>query len=182
MGKGKFGWVAGEEPEHTTPGRGRSRQKREAKAVEALVDELLLLSDREVAALSLHEAVPVALKKLAELTTRTGVRSGLRRQRLLVAGLLREEDTDEIRRLLPEGRGSTPRERALQRVERWRTRLLDGDDEALDALLSEHPDGDRQRLRQLIRQARKDVAKPGERSGKAYRELFAALRELEGVD
>ena len=181
MGKTRFQWVAGEELEDDSPGRGRSRQKREAKAVEALVDELLLLSAKEVAALPMHESVGVALKKLAELTTRPGVRSGLRRQRLLVAGLLREEDADAIRIMLPEGRGSTPRERALQQVERWRTRLLKGGDEVIEALLTEHPDGDRQRLRQLVRQARKDQAKPEERSGKAYRELFAVLRELKGV-
>ena len=181
MGKTKFQWVEGQEPEDVEEGRGRSRRKREAKAVEALVDELLLLSDKEVAALPMHESVGVALKKLSELTTRPGVRSGLRRQRLLVAGLLREEDVDEIRRLLPEGRGTSPRERALQRVERWRTRLIEEGDPALDALLGEHPDGNRQRLRQLVRQARKDAAKPGERASRAFRELFAELRSLEGV-
>ncbi len=182
MGKTKFQWVQGEQkPDEQPEGRGRSRRKREAKAVEALVDELLLLSDAEVAALPMRESVGEALEKLAELTSRGGVRSGLRRQRLLVAGLLREEDVEEIRRMLPEGRGSSPRERALQRVERWRTRLLDEGDPALDALLAEHPEGDRTRLRQLVRQARKDRARPGERSGKAYRELFAELRALEGV-
>ena len=182
MAKTRFEWVAGQpEPEQVEEGRGRSRRKREAKAVEALVDELLLLSHKEVAALPMHESVGVALWKLAELEARGGVKSGLRRQRLLVAGLLREEDVDAIRTPLPEDRGSTPRERALQAVERWRTKLLAGDHAEIEELLIEHPDGDRQRLRQLVRQARKDQAQPGERSGKAYRELFAVLRELAGV-
>lgn len=182
MGKGKFQWVAGaDESDDGPPGRGRSRRKRKAKAVEELVDELLLLSDKEVASLPIDESVVIALKKLKDLESRPGVRGGLRRQRLMVAGLLRHEEVDEVCRLLPEGRGTSPREQALRGVERWRSRLLEGDDGAIDELLTEHPDGDRQRLRQLVRQARKDTVRPGERSSKAFRELFAVLRELLGV-
>ena len=64
----------------------------------------------------------------------------------------------------------------MHRVEAWRDRLLEGGDEALAELLDLHPDADRQRLRQLVRNAQ-DEKKRG-KPPRAFRELF---RELRGV-
>jgi len=98
VAKTKFEWVAGEEPvDDGPPGRGRSKRKREAKAVEALVDELLRLSPGALAVVPLSDETRVALEQLEALLARGGVRSGLRRQRLAVAGLLRREDLDAVR-------------------------------------------------------------------------------------
>lgn len=182
MAKNKFQWEAdsGRPRDEPLPSRGRSKQKRDAKAVEDLLDELLKLGTAEAAALPVAEETVDALAKLRDLQAR-GVRGGFRRQRLLTAGRLRDEDLDAVRAALPAHPGVSPRETALRVVELWRARLLEDSDGALDELIAEHPDGDRQRLRQLIRQARKDAARPGERSSKAFRELFAVLRELVGV-
>ena len=117
------------------------------------------------------------LKDLRRLEA-MGARGGLRRKRLQVAGLLRRGDVEAVREALSGTGHVSPRERGLQQVEHWRRRLLHDGDEALAELLQEHPNGDRQRLRQLIRQARKDEAKPGERAPKSFRELFSVLRAL----
>ncbi len=182
MAKNKFQWEAdsGEPRDQAPPGRDRGLKKREAKAAEDLIDQLLPLSDKDLASLPISAGSIRELKELRGLEG-TGVRGGLRRQRMAVAGWLRQEDLDELRAALPDHRGGSPREAALRNVERWRTRLLEGGDPAMDELLTQHPDGDRQRLRQLVRQARKDAARPGERSSKAFRELFGALRELLGA-
>ncbi|MFG5407771.1 DUF615 domain-containing protein [Piscinibacter sakaiensis] len=51
------------------------------------------------------------------------------------------------------------------------------DDEALSRWAVEHPGSDLQQLRSLVRAARKDAAaRPEDRSGRAYRELFRHLR------
>jgi ribosome-associated protein len=178
--KKKFQWEAdsGLERDAPLPHRGRSRAKREAKAVEDLVDELMKLGEQALTALPINDDVRDALTELHRLD---GARGGRRRQRLRVAGKLRHVDVVAVCAALPEHGGVSPRELGLRQVERWRTRLLTGGDEVLDELLTEHPEADRQRLRQLIRQARKDSARTGERGPKAARELFAVLRALEDV-
>ncbi len=182
MAKTRFQWEAdsGEPRDAVQEGRGRSQRKREAKATEALVDDLLRLSVREVAELPLAADTIDALETLRTLSERRGVRGALRRQRLQVAGRLRREDLDALRAALPEHPGVSEQEITLRLAERWRARLLQEGDPAIAALLTEHPGGDRQRLRQLVRQARKDAAGPEERKSKAFRELFAAVRAVLG--
>ena len=72
----------------------------------------------------------------------------------------------------------------LHQAEQWRDRLI-AEDEALEAWLQLDPDADLQRLRTLVRQARKDAvpAQEGEapRHGKSYREIFQLVRaKLDG--
>src|SRR4029078_1341953 len=58
----------------------------------------------------------------------------------------------------------------------WRERLIADGDAALSELLAEHPQADRQHLRQLVRNAidERNRNKPPH----AFRELFRELREL----
>jgi len=79
--------------------------------------------------------------------------------------------------MLNADRASARRETALlHRLEAWRDRLLEEGDPALDVLVTEHPQADRQHLRNLIRQARSQAG--SERSSKAARVLFRVLRDL----
>ena len=65
---------------------------------------------------------------------------------------------------------------ALHHSERWREKLLAGDD-AMQAFINEHEGIDVQQLRSLVRAARKDVAlAPELRSGRAYRDLFQFIK------
>lgn len=70
---------------------------------------------------------------------------------------------------------------ALHLAEQWRDKLI-ASDEVLAQWMTDYPDTDSQQLRALIRQARKDIAKPetpGEapRHGKSYREIFQLVRQ-----
>ena len=65
---------------------------------------------------------------------------------------------------------------ALHRVEALRDQLVDGGDEALARLIAEHPQADRQHLRQLARNAREERLK--NKPPHSYRELFRELRAL----
>ena len=63
---------------------------------------------------------------------------------------------------------------ALHQAERWRAELI-ADDEATTRFAAAHAGADLQRLRALVRNARKDAAlAPEQRSGRAYRELFSS--------
>jgi ribosome-associated protein len=68
----------------------------------------------------------------------------------------------------------------MHRIETWRMRLLDEGDEALGEFIVEHPSADRQRLRQLVRNALTE--RKADKPPHAYRELFRALREASGGD
>jgi ribosome-associated protein len=173
---------------HLTQGRGRSKRSREADAVHALVVQMAELPAHDLDVLGLGEDVREALDLARRLGSKKRERTGLRRQLLFVASLLRHEPPEHLARLheiLAQAPKNSPRELALQEVEMWRTRVLKRGNEAIEELMGTHPDADRQRLRQLARGARKtfDPAKKVEaaRNKRATRELFAALREVIGV-
>lgn len=180
MPKKKFQWEADSGLPRDAPPAPRDRgvRKREADAVDQLVDDLLAVPAYERKNLPLDEDVLEGLITLQDLADRS-VRGGMRRQRLYVAGRLRLADTDAVRAAMPQHGGISPREQVLQLAEHWRKRLLRDGDTALDELLVEFPDADRQILRQRIRQAAKEqaAAKPG----KAFKALFADLRALLGL-
>jgi ribosome-associated protein len=105
---------------------------------------------------------------------------GRRRQMQYVGKKMRTLDEDElaaIQRTLDSWRGLSKADTAaMHALERRREKLLK-DDQALPALLQEHPDLDIQHLRTLIRNARKEQAE--NKPPKAYREIFQILKELQ---
>jgi ribosome-associated protein len=110
---------------------------------------------------------------------------GRRRQIQFIGKLMRklpDETVAAMEAALEEQRKPSARETlALHQAEHWRDRLI-ADDGALTEWLQSDPEADVQQLRALIRQARKDAQgvteRPGEaqRHGKAYREIFQAVR------
>ena len=85
----------------------------------------------------------------------------------LIRDLLSEVGEDPTR----EGLARTP-ERVAQA---WRD-LLRGGDEALNELIAEHPQADRQHLRRLVRSALKEEGE--DKPPAASRKLFRYLRDL----
>jgi len=170
-----------EDEERPEEGRGRSRRSREADAVHDLAVALVELRPAALEALELDEDVAEALTHARRLGDKKRERTARRRQILFLAGILRRLDPEELESLRDDVMSApknSPRELALQLVERWRTRIIQ-DDEAVEELMATHPDADRQRLRQLVRSARK--ARDPKRAKKASRELFQALKEVMDV-
>ncbi|MBS3797263.1 MULTISPECIES: ribosome biogenesis factor YjgA [unclassified Pseudoalteromonas] len=64
----------------------------------------------------------------------------------------------------------------INHIEQTRDDLIAQGDASLNALLEEYPQLERQRMRQLIRQAAKEVKQ--EKPGKAFKELFQILKDL----
>jgi len=152
----------------------KTRRKQDMHALQALGAELIGLSAAHLGRISLPEALERAVHEARRMASH-----GARRRQLQYIGrLMREIDAAPIRAQLAAVLGGSSEERARhQRLERWRARLLE-DDGALTEFAREHPAGELQPLRVLIRNARREQAEG--RPPRAYRELFRAIREAAG--
>jgi ribosome-associated protein len=152
----------------------KSALKRDNAALEELGEELIALPKERLERLDLSPALLEAVKLAQTITAHHGA---FKRQRKFIAKLLREADAALIRARLEQHTQQDARATwQLHVIERWRDRLLAGGDHELNALVAEHPDADRQKLRQLIRDARKE--QQAEAPPRSARLLFKFLREL----
>jgi len=152
----------------------KSEIKRENAALEDFGGELIALPKERLGKLAMPPALLEAVKLAQSIERHHGA---FKRQRKFIAKLLRDIDVEPIRGQLDRHAQQTAHAtRQLHTIERWRDRLLAGDDHDLNALMAEYPDADRQKLRQLIRDARKEqqAATPP----RSPRLLFKYLREL----
>lgn len=152
--------------------KSKSQVKREMQHLrdlgEELVDLPLVSLKKFDFAESLHDSIILAqgLK-----------REALRRQIQHIGKLLREEDNAAIRQLLSQISQPQRNEvKAFHEIEQWRDKLLDGDDEVIHQAVSRFQDADRQHLRQLVRNARKE--RQQEKPPKSARLLFQYLKGL----
>jgi ribosome-associated protein len=150
----------------------KSSRKRDMLALQELGAQLVELNEQQLARMQLPEALLEAVLEAKRLNRR----EARRRQLQFIGRLMREIDATPIRERLEEWRGQGREHTAqLHTLERWRDELLAGDP-ALERFLREHPGADSQKLRSLIRNARREqgAALPP----KSYRELFRVLREM----
>jgi ribosome-associated protein len=156
----------------------RSQQRRDALEIFKLAETLASLSDAQLARLPLGGELRDEVARTRAITSHIA----RKRQTQFLAKLLRKLDETElepIQNALEHDRALAYQDAAaLHKLEAWRLRLIDEGDTALEELLALHPSADRQRLRQLARNARaeRDAEKPLH----SYRELFRELRELFG--
>jgi len=155
----------------------RSQQRREALDVLALAELLTGLPEGQLAKLPIPEDVLPHLRDARRITSHIA----RKRQIAFLAKQMRREDDaalDAIRDALDaNSEGSRRQVAEMHRAEDLRLRLLEGGDEALAAFIAEHPAANRQRLRQLVRNAKDDAArnKPPRAFRELYREILALL-------
>jgi ribosome-associated protein len=159
-----------------TPGTERpskSELKRQAHEQQTLGVALAALPDAALAATPMPDALRDAIADLR----RTRSHEGRRRQVQLIGKLMRQAEIEPLREAVAAAQlGQAHDALALHRAELWRTELV-AEDEALTRWMAEHPQTDLQRLRTLIRNARKDAAlQPEQRHGRAWRELFQFIK------
>jgi len=109
------------------------------------------------------------------------------RKRLLkyIAGQLHKIDVNEFTEKLARIENKSAHAvREHHIVERWRDRLLAESNEALSELLDDYPQADRQRLRQLVRNAQKEseTNKPPKSSRLLYRYLKTLFNFAGGLE
>lgn len=150
----------------------KSQLKREMHALQALGEQLIAMKDSERSRFPLSDD----LLRAIEETGRIKAREARRRHMQYVGKLMRREDLDGIQAVFDDmEREKLRRDHAFHHLEAWRDRLIEEGDPAIEPLLSEYPGIDRQALRQLIRNARRerDQQKPPTNA----RRLFKLLRE-----
>lgn len=173
--RGSCGFQSSEfEPTYERPSK--SQLKREMTALQKLGEELVAEPRDRVKRVPMPEDVRDAILECQAIKDHEG-----RRRQLQYVGkkmrTLSEEEIAAIQRVIDSWRGQSKADTAaLHGLERRRDTLL-ANDGALTELLAEHPEADAQRLRTLIRNARKEQAE--NKPPKAYRELFQVLKSLQ---
>lgn len=153
--------------------KSKSQIKREMQALRDLGKDLVDLPVAVLKKIDLSESVYEAVTLAQGLK-----REALRRQLQHIGKLLREEDETAIRQALVQiAQPQRDEVRAFHEIEHWRDRLIGGDDEIINQLVDRFPAAERQQLRTLVRNARKEneLDKPP----KSSRLLFKYLQELQ---
>lgn len=148
--------------------------KREMLELQTLGKELIDLSESEFAKIPIRDE---ALLEAIATAKRIKSHEGLRRQMQYIGKLMRQIDPAPIREALEERqRGNQELARQFHALEALRDRLVDSGISAVEEVLAQFPDADRQHLRQLILQAGKEAT--NNKPPAAKRKLFKYLREL----
>ncbi len=151
--------------------KSRSQRKREVEALQELGVRLADLTPEQLCHIDLSPDLRAAVEQLRAITTR-GAR---RRQMQYIGALMRALDTAGIQDALGAiDRGHAREVEWERRIERWCDQLIEGDEAALAEIVQRHPGVDRQRLRQLARNAHR--APEGPERTRAARVLFRCLR------
>jgi ribosome-associated protein len=160
-------------------GPSKSQLKRDADALQKIGEEIVSLSNTDLAKIPLDEELADAVELGRKLKPKRD--ESFRRHLQFIGRLMRSRDMEPIAEALSvvKMRHSTANAR-LHRLEQWRERLIAEGDEALNELMSLHHQLDRQKLRQLIRTANKE--RELNRPPVAFREIYQYLRgEIEDL-
>lgn len=150
----------------------KTQRKREMHALQDMGEELVALSESRLAELDL----PDRLRNAVLEAKRINKFGALRRQMQFIGKLMRDVDPDPINAKLDVWKGQSREATAhLHQLERWRTRLIEGDD-GIEAFVQAYPGCDLQRIRALVRNARREQSEG--RAPSNFRELFQALKDI----
>lgn len=160
-----------DDTEHTSENLSKSQIKRECDALQKLGEELVALKTQELEQMQM----PAKLADAVHTARKMHARSGLKRQKQYIGKIMREIDSNTIRRQLHQIRHRHDiNNAAFKKTENWRDKLIHGDNTAITDILNAFSELDRQHLNQLVRQAKKEAAE--EKPPAAARKLFKYLR------
>ena len=150
----------------------KSEIKRDAEELKRLGLEMVELGKNALDKIPLDEELRAAIELAQKIK-----KEGRRRQLQLIGKMLRNRDVDPIRQALDKLKNRDNQQVALfHKLEMLRDRLIEEGDDAVPEVLKLWPQADRQQLRSLIRNAKKE--KEGNKPPKSARLIFQYLREL----
>ncbi|WP_422910253.1 ribosome biogenesis factor YjgA [Pseudomonas sp. MAC6] len=154
--------------------KSKSQIKRELHALQDLGQRLTTLKLDLLNKLPLTDELRRALAEAPKHTAN----AAKKRHVQFIGRLMRDQDIEAILTLLDQLDASTRQyNERFHNLERWRDRLINGNDDILEAFVGEYADADRQHLRQLIRQAQHELAQ--NKAPAASRKIFKYIRELD---
>ncbi|WP_312971807.1 ribosome biogenesis factor YjgA [Atlantibacter sp.] len=150
----------------------KSEIKRDAEELKRLGLEMVELGKNALDKIPLDEELRAAIELAQKIK-----KEGRRRQLQLIGKMLRNRDVEPIRQALDKLKNRHNQQVALfHKLEMLRDRLIEEGDDAVPEVLKLWPQADRQQLRSLIRNAKKE--KEGNKPPKSARLIFQYLREL----
>lgn len=153
--------------------KSKTQLKNESTAIQKLGESLVNLGPAALAKMPIDEDLADAINLARKIDKK---KEGYRRQLQLIGKMMRSRDNQPIQDALDQlqmaHRKTTQK---FHNLETARDKVLSGKDSEINALINEHPQLDRQKLRQFARQASKqqELNKPP----KAARELFQYLKD-----
>jgi len=152
----------------------KSQRKRDANELLDLAKKLISMPDARLKRMPMDDD----LRDEVDFARKIRAHGARKRQLMTVGKMLRKRDTDELADAVNDIDQKNRRVNVrFHQIEAWRNRLVEGTDQDLTALLEQSPDINVQTLRQLIRNAKKEV-KLGKPPA-ASRKLFKLLRETD---
>ncbi|MGV6806668.1 MAG: ribosome biogenesis factor YjgA [bacterium] len=154
----------------------KSELKREAAAFQEMAETLIDLPNRFFDDMVMDDELRDAIR----VARRLDPRNARKRQVRYIAKLLATTDRTGIESTLASiERQNQQFQQVIEHVDKWCGELIAGDDSLSEELLSRFPALDRQRLRQLTRQAAKSTGTP--KAENARSKLFRYLQESVSV-
>ncbi len=151
----------------------KTRKKQEMKDLQKIGDRLVGLSDKQLKGLRLPSRLLDAVHAAKGMHSH-GARH---RQIKYIGAVIREIDPEPIKSALAQmDQNKTEMDAEFHHLENVRDGLISGDNHKFTEIVNQYPHTDRQRLRQLVRNAIKE--KDAVKGKKHYRALFKYLKEL----
>ncbi|MGR6860581.1 ribosome biogenesis factor YjgA [uncultured Aliivibrio sp.] len=150
----------------------RTEMKNDMEDIQKLGEELVGLKPAVLAKFPLSELLQIAIFDAQRFRN-----EAKRRQLQYIGKLMRLEDPEAIQTALDKVRNKHSQTTiALHKLEILRDRMIETPDAVIEDVMVKYPEADRQRFRQLARQAKKE--KESNKPPKAYREIFQVLKDL----
>ena len=150
----------------------KTEMKNDMEDLQKLGEELVGLKPAVLAKFPLTEDLAEAIADAQRFKN-----EARRRQLQYIGKLMRFIDPEPIQAALDKVRNKHSQATAvLHKLEVLRDRVVEEGDSAIADVMELYPSADRQRLRQLARQAAKE--KKAGKPAKSYREIFQVLKEL----
>ncbi|NVK24269.1 MAG: DUF615 domain-containing protein [Gammaproteobacteria bacterium] len=148
--------------------------KKEVKELQEFATQLTKLGKSQRAKLTASDELQEAFLLADKISNKP---DALRRHMQFMTKLLRDENLEALRseyKLLTSPNQVSDKQ--MLTLETLRSNLIEQGNEALSTFVEQHPDVEVQKLRQLIRQAKKELDK--EKPAKNYKELFQFLKQV----
>ncbi|WP_432455999.1 MULTISPECIES: ribosome biogenesis factor YjgA [unclassified Agarivorans] len=150
----------------------KSEIKREADKLKKLGVELVGLTNPQIESISMSATLREAIALAKRLKDK---REAARRHMNYIGKVLRTEDIESINAGLDKIRNKHIYQAQAQlALEKRREQLIEEGDPAINALVEKNPALERQKLRQLVRQAKKELEQ--QKPAKAHQDLLKYLK------
>ncbi|MEN9465957.1 MAG: hypothetical protein RL217_2138 [Pseudomonadota bacterium] len=154
----------------------KSEQKREAHRLHDLGKMLTEMPKSKWDELPISDTLRHALAENTRLTQHEAKRRHLQ----FIGKVMRDEDLEALQAKLDLlDPSSEAFGRIIKQAEMWRTRLVEQD--SLNDFIEQYPTVDRQTLRNLVRNAQKEMSSEPPKPGSNYKKLFQLVKDTVGA-